>query len=269
MFVRAFVLGLLTLIPRDGDSDPPADPPPTDPNTPPGDKVFKQKDVDYIVSQRQKALRTQYEALEKNYTTLLEQSNLSENQRQELQGHLEQVQTQLRTKEQQAAIDQRKAAERHQAELKAAIEERDRYQGLFTKSTVERAVIDAAAKHEAYNPSQFVSLVGDRVRVVDELDEQGNRTGRMIPVVEVQVKDEATGQMVTVRKSPEDVIVDMKGDVQSWGNLFRSNVARGVGEGRGAGTPGRVDATKVSDEEYFANRAAYQAHYGIRGRKKL
>jgi len=266
-----FVLSPAMLIPREGADDDglPPELPPGAPPTPGKDPVFTQDDVNKIVGHRQKTLRTQYESLEKNYQSLLEKTNLTENERSELQSHLEQVQTQLRTKEQQIAVDSKRASEAHQRELKGAIEDRDRYQTLFTRSTVERAIVDAATKHEAFNPTQFVSLIGDKVRVLDELDTDGNKTGRMIPVVEIDEKDAETGLYVKVRKSPEELIASMKEDIPTWGNLFKSNVARGIGEGRGAGAQGRLDPAKVSDAEYFANRDLYQKQLGIRKRRSI
>jgi hypothetical protein len=258
-------LSLLYIIPRENE--------PADDDTPPEptgkEKVFKQAEVDKIVVSRQKALKAQYETLESNYQSLLETSTLTATERQKLETDLENVQAALRTKEEQAAVNAKRMSEQHKKELDLALEGQRKYQQLFEQSTIERAVVDAAAKHEAYSPSQFTQILGNRVRVVEEIDQRGEKTGRMVPVVEVDGKDEL-GNPVKLRKTPDEVIADMKADVANFGNLFRANVAKGVGEGRTApGGGARIDATKMTDAEYFANRQAVRQHYGIRDKRSI
>ena len=258
------------------DGDPPAgDPPAGDPpagESPPagGQKTFTQEDVDRIVGQRQKSLRTQFEALEKHYEQQIQKASTTEAEREQLRAHLEDVQARLRTKEQQAAIDAKRAAEAHKAELENARKEKERYQQLYTRSTIERAVLDAAAKHEAYNPSQFISLVGGQIQLVEELDDKGEKTGNYIPLAEVVETDPETKQPVKVRKTPDELIASMKNDVTTWGNLFKSNVARGIGEGRGQiGGGANVDVTRLIDEEYFANRGQIRKQLGLRPSRRV
>jgi len=261
----SFALAHFSFIPRENDDPDPA--PPVDPTS--KEKVFRQADVDKIVVTRQKALKAQYETLESNYRSLLETSTLTATDRQKLETDLENVQAALRTKEEQVAVTSKRMSEQHKKELDLALEGKRRYQQLFEESTIERAVVDAAAKHEAYSPSQFTQILGSRVRVVEEIDQRGEKTGRIVPVVEVDGKDEL-GNPVKLRKTPDEVISDMKADVANFGNLFRANVAKGVGEGRSAAGGGaRIDATKMTDAEYFANRQAVRQHYGIREKRGL
>ena len=270
---KLFLVGLAFPIPRDNDTD-------TDTDGEQGggdesgdgdgdkDAKFTQKQVNDIVVKRNKSLKAQYESLEKNYQDLLEDKNLGKETRAKLETDLENVQAQLRTREQQLAHEAKRASEQARKEIEQSANERDYYRQLFESETKERSVTDAATKHGAYNPKQFISILGDKTKIVEEVDESGEKTGRRVARVELTVKGE-DGNPVTVLKTPEDAIEYLKEDVDSYGNLFRSNVARGIGEGTTAGGGGRVDATKMSDAEYFANRAAIKQHYGIRTKRSI
>ena len=219
------------------------------------EKRFSQQDVDKIVVSRNKNLKQQYEQLEQNYNKLLEQTNLTEEQRNQLQADLENVQSLMRSKEQNLALEAKRAKEKYDAELRNAVAERDKYKTMFETSTIERAIIDAASKKEAWDPSQFVRLIGPQAKIVEELTDSGEKTGRLVPKVEWEIKDDS-GSITKVLKTPEEVVELMKEDTQRHGNLFRSNVARGLGSGNAAGvnTSGKVDVRKLSPEQYAAMR---------------
>lgn len=237
------------------NENPPGDPPPVD--DPPADppksgKTFTQEEVDKFVTKRNKTLRTQYEQLEKNYETLLEQTNMSAEQRERLEADLENVRAQMRTKEQQLNHEKKQATEKFQKELKAAQEQSTYYKTLFESSTIERAITDAASRNDGYDASQFVGLLRDKAKVVEELDNEGNKTGRLVPRIEWEVVDPETKQAARVLKAPNEVIELMKEDVSRYGNLFKSNVARGLGQGQAnhAGARGKIDVKKLSQAEY-------------------
>ena len=86
------------------------------------EKVFTQDQVNEIVGKRQKGLQEKFVALEGTYTELLEQTNLSEGARAKLQEDLENVQKQMRTKEQQIEHERLQAETRFQNELSGATE---------------------------------------------------------------------------------------------------------------------------------------------------
>lgn len=233
-------------------------------------KTFTQDEVNEIVVKRNKALKSQYEQLETNYQGLLDQSNLSGEQREKLETDLENVRTQLRTKEQQAAHDAKKLQETHNKALEETVGRADYYKNLFESSTTERAIVEAATQHGAYNASQFIAILGSRTKIVDELNEQGEKTGRLVPRVEMTVTGE-DGTPSVVLKTPEAAIEDLKNDTTQFGNLFRNNVAKGIGEGTSsnAANPTRVDVTTMTDDEYFANREAIRKQYKLRDKPRV
>lgn len=220
-----------------------------------GEKTFTQADVDRIVVNRNRALKEQLTRLESNYQGLLEQQNLTSEQRQKLESDLEAVQAQLRTKEQQAAHERKKAEEKYANELKRVQDEASTWKNRFETTMVEQSILDAAAKSDAFQPEQFIALLSGRTKVQEEIDSNGQKTGRLVPLVSMEVMDETTKQMQTVLKSPAEAVSMMKEDVSRYGNLFKANVARGLNQGGNSGQgQGRVDPTKLTAEQYMEMR---------------
>jgi len=221
-----------------------------------GGKTFTQAELDKIVTNRVKNLKAQLQTTEGNYQTLLEQKGLSESQREAIEADLENVRAQMRTKEQQLAHDRKKDQEKHKNDIDGVTSERDRYKSMFEDSTIQRAIVDAAAGNDAYDTNQFVGLLRDKAKLVDELDATGEKTGQLVPRIEWEVKNPETNAVERVLKAPSEVVELMKEDTGRFGNLFKSNVAKGLG---GNATPaqrgGKVDVSKMSTAEYMAFRA--------------
>lgn len=217
-------------------------------------KTFTQDELNKIVTSRVKGLQTQLKQTEGNYQTLLEQQGLSEGQRTAIEADLENVRAQMRTKEQQIAHDRKKEQEKYQGDLKKSTEAADYYKSLYETSTVERAIVDAAIKHEAYDTDQFVGLLRDRTKLVEELDNNSQKTGRLVPKVQWDVMNPETKQTERVLKDPAEIVELMK-ETPKWQNLFKSNVARGVGGGNSVGQQrGRADIKSMTATEYMAYR---------------
>jgi len=265
MIINGFPL----FVAKENEGEVTPDPQPTPDPAPSADPaLFTQDQVNEIVVKRNKKVRTQLESTEKQYEQLLTSTSLSAKEKVELQGQLDELQGQLRTKEQQAAYEAKKAADLHASALDNTSQERDHYKSLFETQTRDNAIMAAAGKHDAYNPQQFIDIVGPRTKIVEEMNEHGEKTGRLVPRVEVTVKGE-DGTPAVVLKTPDEAIADLKNDVTQFGNLFRGNVAKGIGEGSNSNISGtqRVDVSKMTDAEYFANREAIQKQYGIRNKR--
>lgn len=231
-------------------------------------RSFSQQDVDKIVVSRVKKLKEQLQTTETQYERLLKNQNLSVQERNELQTELESVQGQLRTREEQARYEAKKRETEFKTTLDTTKAEAEQYRSLFENQTRDNAIMAAASQHDAYNPEQFTSILGPRTKIVEEVNEHGEKTGRLVPRVEVQVVGD-DGTTSTELRPVEDAVAQMKDEPEKYGNLFRSNVASGIGEGSNpSASNGRpLDPSKVSDEEYFKNRDAYKQQYGIRDRR--
>ena len=269
-----FVLGHSQFVARDNEGDgnqTPADDgnqtPADDGNqTPEGDdKTFNQDDVNKIVVQRNKALKAEFEKLETNYQQILEQKSLTEQQREKIEKDLENVQAQLRTKEQQAAHEAKQAAEKHQAALNETKTEADYYRNLYESSTIEREITQSSLENDGYNPQQFIAVLGPRTKMVDELDAQGQKTGKLVPRVEETVEGE-DGTPTTVLSTVNEAILRMK-DRREFGNFFKSNVARGIGSATDNSAAGNLDPSTITTEEYIKNAEAIRKQIGYTPRR--
>lgn len=224
--------------------------------------------VNDIVVKRVKKVRSQLEQTERQYESLLQSQNLTAQQKSTLQVELENVQAQLRTKDQQTTYESKKRESEFGKKLEELGVEAKRYRSMFETQTRDNAILAAASHHGAYNPEQFISVLGPRTEVVAETNEQGEQTGRYVPRVKVQKKTE-DGTVTEVFVTTDEAIEDMKNDIPRYGNLFRGNVAKGIGEGSNSSFAGkgRVDVSKLTDAEYFANHDAIKKQYGIRDRR--
>lgn len=271
---RYLLLATPVLIARDneGGGDPaPADPagdpaPNNSPDT--GNVQFneaQQAKVNEIVQKRVKAMRTELETSERRYEQLLQNQNLTAQERDEIATELERVQTSLRTKEQQAAYEAKKREAEFNKKYESATEQANRFKSLFETQTRNNAIISAAQQADAFNPDLFIDVLAPRTEIVEVENEQGEKTGQFATKVRISKKAE-DGTVTEALVDPSEAIEDMKNQPEKFGGLFRGNVAKGIGQGSNSSFSGnqRADITKISDEEYFQNRDQYAKQYGIR-----
>lgn len=220
-----------------------------------GDKTFTQDDLNKIVGERNKALKGKFETMEGNYKELLEQTNLSVAAREKLEHDLAEVQNELMTREQRVEAEKLKAQNKFDMDINAANESRLYYKDLYESSTVDRAIIDAASSDDAYNGEDFIVHLKPKAKVIEELDINGEKTGHWVPRIEWMTTNES-GEIETTLKTPKEAVAAMK-EMPKHGNLFNSNVAKGVGAGTAPGqvsAAGSINQTKISDADYMKLR---------------
>lgn len=230
-----------------------------------GERTFTQSEVDEFVAKRNKNLKEQYGQLEQSYETLLQQQNLSAEQRTDLEDKLERVRQEMMTKEQRLEAEKKKAQAEYETKLKAAEEEAAKYKTMYEDSSISRAITDAASVNDAFNPSLFIAHLAPKSKMVEELDAEGNATGQLVPRVEWTSVDEE-GKKHTSLKTPEEAVKLMKENVVEFGGLFKANVAAGIGSGTAPGqtsAAGDVDHTRISTDDYMKLASTPE------GRKKL
>jgi hypothetical protein len=206
-------------------------------------RTFTQAEVNEFVAERNKNLKKQFEQMEESYGTLLKQQNLTEEQRNRLESDLEAVRTEMMTKEQRLEAEKKRAEEKYTQELQEAVKTADEYRTLFETSTINREIVDSAVKHDAYNPNHFIAHLGPRSKMVDEVDGEGNTTGRKVARVEIDTVDKESGKAQVTLVTMDEAIEKMKENVSEYGCLFKANVAAGIGSGT---APGQASSTGVN-----------------------
>jgi hypothetical protein len=209
---------------------------------------------------------------EKQYQELLASAGLTEQERKALQANLEVVQGQLRSKEEQLQVEKKQIEEAYAGKLQELEKKASFFETLYRDSTIERALQDAAVKHEAWSPSQIVTQLRGQTKMLEETDPKtGKLTGKYRPMVEMLTLNTTTGETETKAYTPEEAVKRMKDDKDTWGNLFKSGVVSGIGAGTATGglTPGqsgRLDAAainRLSPAQYREIRAKHPEWLGL------
>ena len=225
-------------------------------------KTFTQEEVDRMIVKRNKALDQKHQQLEAQYKKALEDKNLTEANKKELESQLEELQNSRLSEKEKLDKERKKAEEKYQSDLGVVTAERDAYKERFEVTLKNRALLDAAVEHDAYSPNQIVELLSAKTKIVEVKDDDG--VVSFVPKIEWE-ETTSEGQVLRLQKSPKEVVADMKEDVDRFGNLFKANIARGVGEGTGKATEksGKINPAKLSTEEYMELRKTPE------GRKRL
>lgn len=242
-------------------------PPATPPATPPpagkkDDKLFTQEDLNKVVQDRlakeQKRNEQRNQDLAKQYESLLATKNLSDEERTKMEESLEDVRKQLRTKDEQAKVDKKASEEKHAKEVAALTERVTKTETRYREEKIARALQDAAVAHEAYNPSQVVTLLRGHTKLVEATDDAGKPTGEMVVMVDFPDIDSDTKKPVLTQRTPEDAVKRMKELPEFHGNMFKPNIVSGLGSHSATGglTPGaggklsNAQIAKLSMEQY-------------------
>lgn len=210
----------------------------------------QQKELNRILAGEKKKHQKVVQKAVDEANALRSKAQLTANERSELDNRLEQIQNQMRTKEEQAKRAQAKLEEEYTTEKATLVADRDTWKGLFTKSTIERSITDAAASNNAFSPGQIVAILGPNTTLVAVLDEEGKPTGDLEPKVRFRTKDKE-GKPVTLDLSPSESVKRMK-DEEEYLNLFR-----GEGSG-GAGLRSQPGGKKADVSQLAKDPAAYR-----------
>lgn len=220
-------------------------------------KMFTQAELNAILAEDKRKHHAQYKELESNYKELLQNQNLTKEERDKLKAKLDDVQNAQLTVEQRAERERKELEKKHQLELKEAREEREKWEKLYKKSTVDRALQDAAMSADAFEPSQLVSLLRPMTRLTEE-------DGNLVPVIDFPDVSEKDGSPINTLHTPQSAVKRMRELPKQWGNLFKSNVVSGVGAGN-ANNAGSTDFdyANMTPEQYRKHREDIKKNVGV------
>ena len=205
--------------------------------------TFTQEDVNRLLAEDRRKNTKQLEEIKSQYEDILTNKHVPAEKAEELKGTLAALKQQLASKENQLKSELQRKEEEFQAELASKESEAKQWEQRYTEVTINHALQAAAVEHEAFNPNQLIGLLKPNTRMVDDS-----------PVVEI---DDLTpdGKPTKSTLGPMDAVKRMSELNDLYGNLFRSNIAAGLGGNSSAGTPGRGKLTAkqladMSQDEY-------------------
>jgi hypothetical protein len=218
--------------------------------------TFTQDEVNKFLADDKRKHQERFTQLEGSYKDLLQNQNLTTEERDSLQTRLADAQKENRSTEQQAEFERKQTEEKSLAELSVSEARGDKWESLFKTSEVKRSLQDAATSADAWNPSQIVT----HLQPYAVLKEDGGVFTTMVDFPDI---DEKTGESINTLRTPMDAVKRMQQLPKLHGNLFKSNVVSGVGAGQGAspGT-GDIDYANMTATEYRKQRADIKERLG-------
>lgn len=219
-------------------TDPPNNPPP--PNT----KTYTQEEYEKAINAEKQRANNANKATLAELTKLRETAQLTENERTTLNNKINELEASLMTKEELA---QRKIDElnnKAKNDLDNSIKESTRWKGLFETSLIDRALLDAAVKENAFDPGVFAKLLKDNVSILSD-----EAAGTYKVVVKLNSRNKE-GKPVELTLSPDDAIKHLKEQPQ-YGYLFKGTNTSGTGGNNNmTGDLAKLDLSAMSLEDY-------------------
>lgn len=232
--------------------------------TPPADgdgtQAFTQEQVNRMMAEdrrkhetKSKQVGDQIKTMETRMQQMIADKRTSDEHKAMLESDLEDVRASQRTAQEQRDHIAAKATADHESALTSLTDEKSMWEDLYKTSMIDRAIIDAAIEHDAFNPDQIIDKLKPRTEMRPHKDEEGNLTGSMEARVASKVIEE-DGTVLTSWDTPSQVVEKLKTSGQDKdGNLFRSAVIAGIGGGTAASTTGsgiKINPNSISPEEY-------------------
>jgi hypothetical protein len=207
------------------------------------EQLVPQSKVNEIVARERKALQRKFEDAAK---TLEESSKNSE----ELANQVETLRSTLMTKEELAKKEAQKQKNEFENKVKNLETEANTWKSRYTDSQIEVSILSAAEKNDAFNSSQILSILRPNAKLIEQLDDGGKPTGKMETKI-VFMDSDKDGRSIQLELRPDETMKRMKETPETYGNLFKANVATGLG--------GTSHTSKQPKLPNFSNHEEYVA----------
>jgi hypothetical protein len=202
-------------------------------------KAFSQEDINTLLAEDRRKHAAKLKALEETLQGTLKTSQMTQQQRDELEVSMEDMRKQFLSKEQQALMEKQTIESNYKKELEAEKAARKAFETKFVDSTISRSLADAAIDNGAFSADQIVALLRPHTKLIND-----------VPVVDFNDKHAETGEPIITQMSPAAAVKRMKELAEVHGNLFKSNVVSGVGGSSGTANPGKIDMRKLTPQQY-------------------
>lgn len=207
-------------------------------------ETFTKEQVDALIVKERDAQKKLHDDMKAELAALQSRSSLTTKEREDQAKRLEELENQLLTKEQIAQKELKKRDQEYQQKLESASKERDTWRTRYEGDTIVRSLTDAAAKHNAFNPTQIVAILRNDTRI-SEVVRDGEPTGEFEIKVKIPTKDDK-GKPIVLDLDPVEAVKHLS-ETDEFLNLFKSENQGGYG-GRGSGKGGPVTAAELAKD---------------------
>lgn len=177
-------------------------------------------------------------------------ADLTASARTDLENRFQTVQKELLTKEELFAQEKKKQEQKYKKEVETLSSELDIWKTRYQDSTITRAIVDAAAKNEAFDSDAIVAMLRQNTSLIEAVDEKGIGTGQF----EVKVKftdPEGKEGPTELMLSPAEAVKRMT-ELPKYQYLFKG---RGTG---GVGGSGNAQGGQANLNQLVKDPAAYR-----------
>jgi len=237
------------------ENDPNPDPnPDTDPNPDPLKFTPEQQEhINKIIAKEKREQQDKTKKALDEVEALRKKSKLTTKEKEEYEKKVNDLRKSLMSKEELAKDDREKMINDYEKKLLDSTTNGKKWEHLYHDSTIKRAITDAAVVNKAFNPEQIVAMLRQTTQLIEETNEEGKPTGKLIPEVEFSTYDKEKNP-VTLKLPVGKAIEKMKED-ERYANLFVGDGTPGLGDINRGGKGGAGDVDLV---ELAKNPAAFE-----------
>ncbi len=170
---------------------------------------------------------------------------LTDQERRDLDKRLEKLQQDSMTKEELAKREREKTIKKYETDIRDLTKERDTWQSRYQTTLIDNSITQEAVKAKAYNPNQILAILKPQVVLEDDVDSDGNATGKHVPKVNLPDVDKE-GKSITLKLSVADALKRMA-EREDSANLFAQEGSGGLGH-RGSGGHQEVDIRTLAKD---------------------
>ena len=203
-------------------------------------KTFTQEQVNDFIAKEKGKLEKRYTGRIERLEALKDDASLTATQKADLEDQIEEMKSEFKTKAQLAEEEAGRMKKTHDKEIKGVTVDRDIWKSRYTDQTIQNAIINAAVEHEAFDPEQIVALLKGKTKLTDKLDDDGKKTGELVPVTHFTGLDEDEKE-IELDINPGEAVKRMV-EMAKYDNLFKRSAEGGLGankkRGKGSGSLG-------------------------------
>lgn len=200
-------------------------------------KRLSQDEVDKIMAATNKKYKTQIDKTIEELEKHKKSSQLTEQEKEQLQHRIEELQASVMTAEEKATKEKEKLQNEHKLQLETKDKEALMWKTLYSTESITNQILESSRKYKAYSDEQMKELLLPKTNIYEVLDEQ---TGKPIPgryVAKTKFKTIEDGKEKELVLTIDETIKMMRDNPERFGNLFESDSVGGLGGNR---TPGQV-----------------------------